>query len=88
MELCGHESSGGAVRAHEFGHEVGLYDEYREGAIYVPTDASGAVTGQPPTPEVEGSIMQNGTSVNRNHLDEFHAWFLSVANDAYEPERL
>lgn len=87
MERCGHEGNQAGVRAHEFGHTMGLYDEYRTGAIYVPTDASGNVTGPPPYPDVPGSLMgPNGTEIRKNHLDEFHAWFVPKANDDYERE--
>ncbi len=57
MERCGHEGNQLGVRAHEVGHTLGLYDEYRTGAIYVPTDSSGNATGQPPNPDVPGSLM-------------------------------
>ena len=89
MERCGHEGNQLGVRAHEFGHTIGLYDEYRTGAIYVPTDASGNATGQPPNADVPGSLMgPSGTGIKKNHLDEFHTWFLSKANDDYEREPL
>ncbi len=89
MERCGHEGNQAGVRAHEFGHTIGLYDEYRNGAIFVPTDASGNVTGPPPRPNVPGSLMgPNGLGIKRNHLDEFHQWFLGKANDEYTRERL
>ncbi len=89
MERCGHEGNQAGVRAHEFGHTLGLYDEYRTGAIYLPTDASGNVSGPPPYPNVAGSLMgPNGTEIKKNHLDEFHAWFLEKANGDYEREPL
>lgn len=88
LERCGHEGNGAAVRAHEFGHTMGLYDEYSTGAVYVPTDATGAVTGQPPNPEVHGSLMCDGTDINENHLDEFHDWFVGQVPDEYHRERI
>ena len=89
MERCGHEGNQAGVRAHEFGHTLGLYDEYRTGAIFVPTDASGNATGPPPNPDVPGSLMgPNGTEIKKNHLDEFHTWFASKAGDEYEREKL
>jgi hypothetical protein len=89
MERCGHEGNQLGVRAHEFGHTLGLYDEYRTGAVYVPQDASGNATGQPPNPDVPGSLMgPSGTGIKKNHLDDFHAWFLDKANDDYEREPL
>ena len=89
MERCGHEGNQLGVRAHEFGHTLGLYDEYRAGAVYVPQDASGNATGQPPNPDVPGSLMgPSGTGIKKNHLDDFHSWFLGKANDGYEREPL
>lgn len=89
MERCGHEGNQLGVRAHEVGHTLGLYDEYRTGAIYVPTDANGNATGQPPNPDVPGSLMgPSGTGIMKNHLDEFHAWFVGKADYDYEREPL
>jgi len=89
MALSGREGNGAGVRAHEFGHAMGLYDEYRTGAVFVPTDGAGAVSGQPPHPDVAGSLMgPNGTDINANHLDEFHDWFVDQVPDDYHREPL
>ncbi len=88
LSRCGHEGNGDAVRAHEFGHNLGLYDEYSTGGIFVATDATGAVSGQPPRANVPGSLMCDGTDINENHLDEFHTWFAGQVPDEYHRERI
>jgi len=57
------------VRAHEFGHLVGLYDEYPEGAC----EASRAFA------DVPDSIMNGGSRVYPRHVQEFADWFISKA---------
>ena len=54
-----------AVRAHEFGHLVGNYDEYPEGACH----PSRAWSRAP------GSIMNDGTRVHPRHFQHFIDWF-------------
>jgi hypothetical protein len=53
------------VRAHEFGHIIGMYDEYEEGAI----DPSCLYA------KVPDSIMYGGTKVYDRHMKAFNAWF-------------
>jgi hypothetical protein len=53
------------VRAHEFGHIIGMYDEYEAGAVH-PT---GLYSNEP------DSIMNAKSKVYDRHLKEFHAWF-------------
>lgn len=88
MGTCADDPEAGTSRAHEFGHALGLYDEYIGGANYVVTDRFGNVVGAPPYEDVTDSIMGHGTVVYENHFEEFHNWFLSVASDAYELQRL
>jgi hypothetical protein len=57
------------VRAHEFGHLIGMYDEYPAGAC----DPLRAVTNAP------DSIMNAGRKVYDRHMKEFHDWFKSKA---------
>lgn len=57
------------VRAHEFGHQIGMYDEYPEGAC----EPSRAFANVP------NSIMNAGSKVYRRHVQEFHDWFDSKA---------
>lgn len=52
------------VRAHEFGHLIGMYDEYLEGAC----DPARAFTDT-------DSIMGNGTTVYPRFYEEFQKWF-------------
>lgn len=53
------------VRAHEFGHLIGLYDEYPEGAC----EASRAFANVP------DSIMSGGNRVYERHVEEYAKWF-------------
>jgi hypothetical protein len=53
------------VRAHEFGHQIGMYDEYPEGAC----DPARRVT------DIPNSIMNAGSKVYKRHMKEFHDWF-------------
>jgi hypothetical protein len=52
------------VRAHEFGHLIGMYDEYLEGAC----DPARAFTDT-------DSVMGNGTTVYPRFYEEFQKWF-------------
>lgn len=58
-----------SVRAHEFGHQIGMYDEYPEGAC----DPARRYTTIP------NSIMNVGSKVYARHMAEFHDWFISKA---------
>ena len=84
-KLSGRESNKSGVWAHEYGHVIGQYDEYPTGAVFVPTDASGAVSGQPPFPDVQDSLMGSGAAIKRNHLDEYHDWFRKQVSESYKP---
>ena len=53
------------VRAHEFGHLMGLYDEYPNGAC----DPLRRITN------AKGSIMNNGSKPHIRHVKAFHKWF-------------
>jgi hypothetical protein len=59
----------GTVRAHEFGHQIGMYDEYPEGAC----DPGRVYTN------MRSSVMSSGSNVFDRHFKEFHAWFQSKA---------
>lgn len=65
------------VRAHEFGHLIGMYDEYPEGAcdparMYVETD----------------SVMGSGTGVEPRFYEEFRTWFESKAKSVVGETKL
>lgn len=53
------------VRAHEFGHLLGCFDEYPEGAC----EPSRLLTKAP------DSIMGGGSTVYPRHVEVFHRWF-------------
>jgi len=53
------------VRAHEFGHLIGMFDEYEAGAC----DAARRYTNEP------SSIMNVGSRVYFRHMKEFQDWF-------------
>jgi Domain of unknown function (DUF4150) len=57
------------VRAHEFGHQIGMYDEYPAGAC----DPLRLYTND------TTSIMNAGSTVYDRHFKDFHAWFKSKA---------
>jgi hypothetical protein len=62
------------VRAHEFGHLIGLYDEYPGGA----GDPAGPWGGQPTAEtRASNSIMGRGTAVYERHVQRFLEWFES-----------
>jgi len=85
IDRCGHEGNGNGVRAHEYGHTIGQYDEYSAGAVQVPHNAAtGAITGQPPFASVADSLMGSGLKIKENHLDEYHQWFESEAGETYK----
>jgi hypothetical protein len=60
-ERVGRAASKNAVRAHEFGHNIGLADEYEGGSV------------MPEFFDVAGSIMQSGTKVMKQHWDRHPA---------------
>ena len=55
------------VRAHEFGHLIGMYDEYPEAAC----DPSLMHTNE------TTSVMNAGSAVYARHFEEFFAWIQS-----------
>ncbi len=57
------------VRAHEFGHQIGMWDEYPEGAC----DPGRVYTNE------LSSIMNGGSTVYERHFKEFHDWFKAKA---------
>lgn len=57
------------VRAHEFGHQIGMYDEYPAGAC----DPLRLYTNVP------ASVMNAGQGVFERHFKEFHDWFKAQA---------
>jgi hypothetical protein len=57
------------VRAHEFGHQIGMWDEYPAGAC----DPARLYTNE------VSSIMNAGHEVYERHFKEFHDWFKSKA---------
>jgi hypothetical protein len=68
----------GTVRAHEFGHLIGMYDEYPEGAA----EASRRYA------DVPKSIMNAGRKVYPRHFEEFAKWFRSHAEPILGPLEL
>ncbi len=65
------ESAGvpATVRAHEFGHQIGMYDEYPAGAC----DPLRMFTNDPT------SVMNAGRTVYDRHFKDFHDWFKAKA---------
>ena len=63
------------VRAHEFGHLIGMYDEYPEGAA-----ESSRRYANVPT-----SIMNAGRTVYERHFQEFADWFTNHAQPILGP---
>jgi hypothetical protein len=57
------------VRAHEFGHLIGCYDEYPEGACH-PSRAWA---------DVPDSVMNIASKVYPRHVEPFRAWFVEKA---------
>lgn len=83
--LGGKEGNGTVVHAHEFGHTIGMADEYPSAAI------------MPGYLNVPGSLMNNGTEIQKQHWDvhpapvsgglskSFHKRFLeAVADNGYK----
>jgi hypothetical protein len=74
--LGGREGNGSVVHAHEFGHTIGMSDEYIGGST------------MPDFFNVAGSLMQSGTSVMKQHFDRhppngipFHLRFMQAIGD-------
>lgn len=69
-----------AVRAHEFGHNIGLYDEYPGG---------GTAPGIDPNHyrAVTGSIMSNGNSPHAGHYVDWLTVIGRLAHDSYRALR-
>ncbi|MCC6507556.1 MAG: DUF4150 domain-containing protein [Pirellulaceae bacterium] len=65
----GHTGVPVTVRAHEFGHLIGMYDEYPAGAC----DPARKYTDDPT------SIMSSGSWSYKRHMIDFHTWFDSKA---------
>jgi hypothetical protein len=57
------------IRAHEFGHLIGMYDEYPAGAVH-PARAFA---------DVRDSIMSSGATIYERHVEEFFEWFKGQA---------
>jgi hypothetical protein len=74
------EASGvpATVRAHEFGHQIGMYDEYPAGAC----DPLRLFTN------VSSSVMSSGRFVFERHFKEFHDWFKSQAGSVLGDTKL
>lgn len=66
------------VRAHEFGHQIGMFDEYPEGACDPPRLFT----------NVPDSIMNAGRKVYDRHFKEFHDWFKAKAGGALGDTKL
>ena len=66
------------VRPHEFGHLLGMYDEYPEGAC----DPARKVTSAP------SSVMSSGSRVYKRHIKEFHQWFEKKTKGVIGPSKL
>jgi hypothetical protein len=67
------------VHAHEFGHNIGMADEYVGGSIAADLF------------DVGGSLMQSGDHVQKQHFDRhpiggvsIHARFLAAVGDRYK----
>jgi hypothetical protein len=85
--LSGAEGNGTVVHAHEFGHSIGMPDEY---------DYVNAKTGEiefvaQQYRNVPGSIMNTGTTVMKHHIDLYpwngvsiHARFQKLAGGGYK----
>lgn len=83
-------SSGINVRPHEFGHLIGLYDEYQyydwQSQLYTTGAAApgsgGGTDYQSPAGAPESSIMYSGGDALPQHMLEFKQWFDGVAGPA------
>jgi hypothetical protein len=66
------------VRAHEFGHQIGMYDEYPEGAC----DPARQFTN------CQSSVMNGGSFVFERHFKAFHDWFKGKAGSVLGDTKL
>jgi hypothetical protein len=66
------------VRAHEFGHLIGMYDEYPGGGV----EASLRYW------DVPASIMNGGSKVYKRHFKDFHDWFTQKTQGLLGPTKL
>jgi hypothetical protein len=66
------------VRAHEFGHLIGMYDEY----------PAGACDPLRKYDNIPLSIMSSGKTVYQQHMKDFHAWFEKKVKSIIGPTRL
>ncbi|HTV19235.1 MAG TPA: DUF4150 domain-containing protein [Polyangiaceae bacterium] len=64
----------GQVRAHEFGHLLGMYDEYPAGACL---EINGV---RPYASTVDQSIMNRGWLTHERHMADFKDWFDAKAS--------
>ena len=78
-QLSGQEGNGAVVHAHEFGHNIGLWDEYAGGSTIARYY------------DVQGSIMERGTNVMAQHWSQhpspdksIHKWFLDAVDEKYK----
>ena len=76
--LSGNEGNGALVNAHEFGHNIGLWDEYPGGSVIAPYY------------DVAGSIMHSGSKIMKQHWDthptaatSIHKWFLDAVGEKF-----
>ena len=60
------------VRAHEFGHLIGMYDEYPEGAVHPLRKSE----------DVPDSIMNRGARIYERHVAAFFEWLNQKAKPA------
>lgn len=83
------EGVGGApatVRAHEFGHLIGMYDEYKEGAVSPAARFSTSFSDRRVVDP--SSIMNAGSRVYPRHYEEFQKWFETKASAIGKTELL
>jgi Domain of unknown function (DUF4150) len=66
------------VRAHEFGHLIGMYDEYPGGGV----EASLRYWNVP------ASLMNGGSKVYKRHFKDFHDWFTQKTQGLLGPTKL
>jgi hypothetical protein len=81
--LSGREGNGGVVHAHEFGHSIGMEDEYVGGSTIRQYF------------NVPGSLMQSGTRIMKQHFERhpasgksIHQRFLDAVKDRYKLLRI
>lgn len=73
----------GDLRAHEFGHLLGLHDEYPIGAcLELPNGKRPFANSQ------DQSIMNNGNRTHPRHMRDFKAWFGKKTKSVLGPTEL